>query len=161
MSPKKFSIHSPEGRKLAFFCVFALLFSATVLFLTLDVDLAGLVPSQEKLDNLRREEKKAIAAWKQIEAKQHQLEDIEKRYQAYPLVKEVRVYAEKDTIAAEIYPDFEYAAANGIADIAAALDAITDELNVTAQPSHTVARVVVRNTPLEKTATGKIRRNIA
>ena len=82
MSPKKFSIHSPEGRKLVFFCVFALLFSATVLIFTLDVDLAGLIPNQEQLDNLRREEKKAIAAWKQIEIKQQQLEDVEKRYQA-------------------------------------------------------------------------------
>ena len=82
MSPKKFSIHSPEGRKLIFFCAFALLFSATVLLFTLDVDLAGLIPSQERLDNLRREEKKAIAAWKQIEVKQQQLEDVEKRYQA-------------------------------------------------------------------------------
>ena len=82
MSPKKFSIHSPEGRKLVFFCVFALLFSATVLFFTLDVDFAGLIPSQDKLDNLRREEKKAIAAWKQIEVKQRQQEDIEMRYQA-------------------------------------------------------------------------------
>ena len=88
-------------------------------------------------------------------------EGIEKRYQAYPLVKEVRVYAEKDTIAAEVYPDFDYAAAQGVTDIAAALEKITDELNVTAQPSHTVARVVLRNTPLEKTSTGKIRRNIA
>ena len=85
-------------------------------------------------------------------------EGIEKRYRAYPLVKEVRVYAEKDTIAAEIYPDFEYAAQAGVADIPAALEAVTDELNCSAQPSHTVAKVIVRDMPLEKTATGKIKR---
>lgn len=85
-------------------------------------------------------------------------EGIEKRYRAYPLVKEVRVYAEKDTIVAEVYPDFEYASQAGVADIPAALDAVTDELNCSAQPSHTVAKVVIRDTPLEKTATGKIKR---
>ena len=88
-------------------------------------------------------------------------EGIENRYRAYPLVKEVLVYAEKDVIAAEIYPDAEYAAANGIFDIPAALESITDSLNASAQPGHAVARVIVRETPLEKTSTGKIKRNIA
>ena len=82
MSKQKFSIHSPEGRKLVIFCVFALLFSATVLTLTLDVDLSALIPSQEKLDNLRREEKQAIAAWKLVEAKQQAFDKVEKEYQS-------------------------------------------------------------------------------
>ena len=88
-------------------------------------------------------------------------EGIEKRYRAYPLVSEVLVRAEKDTIVAEIYPDSEWAAANGVTDPAAALEEITDELNLTALPSHTVAKVIVRDAPLEKTSTGKIRRSIA
>ncbi len=66
------------------------------------------------------------------------------------------VYAEKDTIVAEIYPNAAYAANAGIADIPAALEEITDEINMNAMPSHTVARTVTRSEPLEKTAMGKI-----
>ncbi len=80
MSKAKFSIHSPEGRKLMFFCGFALLFSATVLLFTFDVNFAGLIPSQERLDSLRREEKKAIAAWKAVEVRQQEQAAIEERY---------------------------------------------------------------------------------
>ncbi len=83
-------------------------------------------------------------------------EGIEKKYKAYPLVEEVLVYAEKDTIVAEIYPNAAYAANAGIADIPAALEEITDEINMNAMPSHTVARTVTRSEPLEKTAMGKI-----
>lgn len=80
MSKAKFSIHSPEGRKLAWFCGFALVFSATVLFFTFDVNFAGLIPSQAKLDELRREEKKAIAAWKAVESKQQDQTAVDDRY---------------------------------------------------------------------------------
>ncbi|MBQ6164880.1 MAG: AMP-binding protein [Clostridia bacterium] len=85
-------------------------------------------------------------------------EGIEKRYQAYGLVKEALVYADGDRIAAEIYPDADYAAREGITDVKAALEEITDRLNATAQPSHTVAKLTVRTEPLEKTATGKLLR---
>jgi len=88
-------------------------------------------------------------------------EGIEKRYKEYPLVCEVLVYAEKDVICAAVYPDSEYAEREGITDIASALDGITDEINMTAPPSHTVAKVIIRTEPLEKTATGKIMRKAA
>ena len=81
MSKVKFSIHSPEGRKLMWFCGFALVFSATVLLFTFDVSFAGLIPSEAKLDDLRREEKKAIAAWRNIEAKQKEQFSVDERYQ--------------------------------------------------------------------------------
>ena len=83
-------------------------------------------------------------------------EGIENKYKAYPLVREVLVYAEKDTIAAEVYPDMDYAAEAGITDIPAALEAITDAINEKAAPSHAVAKLIVLAAPLEKTATGKI-----
>lgn len=83
-------------------------------------------------------------------------EGIEKRFTADPLVKEVLVYANGDRIAAEVFPDAEYAEAKGIADVKAALQELTDRLNMTAPPSHVVAELTVRDTPLEKTATGKI-----
>lgn len=85
-------------------------------------------------------------------------EGIENRYKANKLVAEVLVYAKNDTIVAEIYPDEEYAQQAGITDIAATLEDLTDTLNETALPSHTVAKLIVRDTPLEKTAIGKIRR---
>lgn len=85
-------------------------------------------------------------------------EGIENRYRVNRLVKEVLVYAEKDLIVAEIFPDNEYAVQTGITDIKAALEEITDKLNETALPSHTIARLIVRDTPLEKTSTGKIKR---
>lgn len=85
-------------------------------------------------------------------------EKIENKYKENKLVSEVLVFAEKDTIVAEIFPNEEYAQAAGITDIAAALEEYTDKLNETAAPSEVVARVIVRDTPLEKTALGKIKR---
>lgn len=85
-------------------------------------------------------------------------EGIENRYRTNRLVKEVLVYAEKDLIIAEVYPDEEFAQQTGVDDIRGAIEKFTDKLNETALPSHTVARLIVRDTPLEKTATGKIKR---
>ncbi len=86
-------------------------------------------------------------------------EGIENKYKENKLVSEVLVYAEKDVICAEIFPNTEYAQAAGITDIRTALEEYTDMLNETALPSHVVARMIVRDTPLEKTALGKIKRN--
>ena len=83
-------------------------------------------------------------------------EEIENRYKTDPLVGEVLVYAENDAIVAEVYPNADYAGRHQIADIPAALEALTDRLNEAAGVSHTVAKLIVRDTPLEKTATGKI-----
>ena len=43
-------------------------------------------------------------------------------------------------------------------DVKAAIEDITDNLNATALPSHVVAKLIVRDTPFEKTSTGKIKR---
>lgn len=85
-------------------------------------------------------------------------EGIENRYKANKLVAEVLVYAEKDRIVAAVYPDAEYAEQAGIADVRAELEAWTDQINQTASPTQTVAKLIVRDTPLEKTSTGKIKR---
>lgn len=86
-------------------------------------------------------------------------EGIENKYKENKLVSEVLVYAEKDVICAEIFPNEEYAQAAGITDIRTALEEYTDKMNETALPSHVVARMIVRDTPLEKTSIGKIKRN--
>lgn len=85
-------------------------------------------------------------------------EGIENKYMANKLVSEVLVYAEKDVIVAEVYPNEEYAQTAGITDIPAALEELTDKLNENAVPSHVVAKLIVRDTPLEKTQLGKIKR---
>lgn len=85
-------------------------------------------------------------------------EGIENRFKANRLVEEVLVYAEKDVIVAEIFPNADFAAQNGITDIKKALEEYTDKLNETALPSHIVAKLIVRDTPLEKTSIGKIKR---
>ncbi len=85
-------------------------------------------------------------------------EGIENRYLTNRLVGEVVVYAENDLIVAEIFPNEEFAQQNGITDIKAALEELTDKLNETALPSHIVAKLIVRDTPLEKTELGKIKR---
>lgn len=85
-------------------------------------------------------------------------EGIENRYMSNRLVSEVVVYAENDLIVAEIFPNGEFAQQSGITDIEAALEEYTDKLNETAAPSHIVAKLIVRDTPLEKTELGKIKR---
>ena len=79
-------------------------------------------------------------------------EGIERRYLADPLVSEVLVYAENGAITAEIYPNPDARCD----DPEAALWKLTDDMNRTAAPSHTVAKLKVRTSPFEKTATGKL-----
>ena len=88
-------------------------------------------------------------------------EGIENRLREDPLAAEALVYAKDGVIAAEIYPDAEYAAAHGITDVRAALERTVDRVNLNARPSHTVAELIVRASPLEKTSTGKVRRPAA
>lgn len=85
-------------------------------------------------------------------------EGIENKYKENKLVSEVLVYAEKDVIIAEVYPNEEYAEIANITDINATLEELTDKLNETALPSNRVEKLIVRDTPLPKTSTGKIKR---
>ncbi|HCT16956.1 MAG TPA: long-chain fatty acid--CoA ligase [Ruminococcaceae bacterium] len=85
-------------------------------------------------------------------------EAIEKKFADNQLVSEVLVFAEKDRIIAEIYPDYEYAKLEGIDDIQAELESSVDRMNKTAKPSHIISEVRVRTEPLEKTGSGKIKR---
>ncbi len=85
-------------------------------------------------------------------------EGIENKFKSNKLVEEVLVYAEKDVIVAEVYPNSEYAQMNGITDINAALEELTDSINENALPSHIVAKLIVRDMPFEKTGLGKIKR---
>ena len=86
-------------------------------------------------------------------------EAIEKKFASVKLVEEVLVYGENNRIIAEIYPDYDYAEANDISDIEAALESLVDSMNESAKASHIISEVRVRNTPFEKTGPGKIKRN--
>ncbi len=86
-------------------------------------------------------------------------EAIEKKFAEVDLVSEILVYGENNMIVAEIYPDASYAANNNITDIAASLEETVDIINSTAKASHVISRVKVRETPFEKTESGKIKRN--
>ena len=85
-------------------------------------------------------------------------EAIEKKFADVELVSEVLVFAEKDRIIAEIYPNYEYAELENIEDIQTVLEQTVDRMNKTAKASHIISEVRVRTEPLEKTASGKIKR---
>ena len=85
-------------------------------------------------------------------------EGIEKRFAESALVQEVLVYADGDRLVAEVFPNKQAAEQAGVSDIRAALEALTEQLNETAPPSHMITRLFLRDTPFEKTSTGKIKR---
>ena len=83
-------------------------------------------------------------------------EEIEKKYADEPLVKEIIVFPEKDNIAAEIYPDYEYAAAQGIVNVEEEVAAVVNRVNLLGETTREIVHVHIRNTPFARTATGKI-----
>ena len=85
-------------------------------------------------------------------------EAIEKRYLASDLVGEVLVYAENGAITAEVYPDPETTGGKTAEEQRCALTDLTDALNRSAPPGHTVAKLRLRADPFPKTATGKVKR---
>ena len=85
-------------------------------------------------------------------------EAIEKKFAGCEIIKEVMVYAENNMIAAEFYPDFEYAQKHGINDINRKISEITDALNSKAKSSHFISKILIRDIPFDKTGSGKIKR---
>lgn len=85
-------------------------------------------------------------------------EEIEKKFACFGAVNEVLVSGDGNRLIAEIFPDYLYAQANGITDIEAHLGRAVDKINENALPSHIISELRIRNTPFEKTETGKIKR---
>lgn len=85
-------------------------------------------------------------------------EEIEKKYADEPLIKEIIVYEDENEIAAKIFPDFEYAAENGIGDIEEAVAAIVGRINLMGETTREIAHFTITNVPLPKTVSGKIKR---
>lgn len=85
-------------------------------------------------------------------------EAIEKKFNDIDSISEVLVYAERNMIVADIFPDYTYFEDNKIDNPEEVIISIVKELNKTSKASHTIAKVNVLKTPLEKTASGKIKR---
>lgn len=85
-------------------------------------------------------------------------EEIEKKYIISPLVREIIVYENKGSIAAKIFPDFEYAGKMGI-DVEKAIHEMVREENAKDIAAREIDKVEITEEPLPKTKTGKILRN--
>lgn len=86
-------------------------------------------------------------------------EELETLIQDIPLVSEVVVFEKDGMIAAEIYPDMQYAGEKGVDGIEAALKEEIADLNKSLSVWKQIGRVIVRSTEFEKTTTKKIKRD--
>ncbi len=85
-------------------------------------------------------------------------EELENKFLDDGIVKEIVVRGEKEMIIAEIFPDEALAEAMGITDIPAEISKIIDRVNSTLNTDRQISSFVVRETPFERTSTGKIKR---
>ena len=77
-------------------------------------------------------------------------EEIENRFADEPLIKEIIIFADSDSLVAEIFPD-EKATKEDI-------ESIIDRINLTSHTESLIDSFTLRNTPFPKTSTGKIKR---
>lgn len=84
-------------------------------------------------------------------------EEIEIKYVVNPIVKEIIVFENNGTIAARIFPDFEYAEKNGINAEEAVRELVRQE-NAKDIAAREIDKVEIVTQPLPKTSTGKILR---
>lgn len=82
-------------------------------------------------------------------------EEIENRFVTFEPIKEMVVFESEHTIAAEIFPDPEYASD----DIRAEIQAHIDSVNDTFPPAKRIVKVFYRDCEFEKTASKKILRS--
>lgn len=83
-------------------------------------------------------------------------EAIENKFDGELLVSDVLIYGSNGKIAAEIYPNFEYASIHGIEDIQGTINGIIERLNKELPTYSQIASVNVRRHPFEKTSSKKI-----
>lgn len=86
-------------------------------------------------------------------------EELEAKLYLCKAISEVVVYEKEDKIAAMVYLDSEYLALHEIADGEAYVKDFIDGYNRTASAVKKINFLYFRNTPFEKTATKKIKRN--
>lgn len=83
-------------------------------------------------------------------------EEIEKRFMNVPLIKEVMVYGENNVITAEFYPDGEYVEKHAISDVEKEISDLVNRTNLSGSTDREIGKIKIRNTPFEKTSSGKI-----
>lgn len=83
-------------------------------------------------------------------------EMIENKFDGEPLVADILAYGSGDRIAAEIYPNYEYAQAQGITDIESAIKEIVAKQNLKLPTYAQISDVTVRKFAFEKTSSKKI-----
>ena len=85
-------------------------------------------------------------------------EEIENCFVDEGIVKEIVVFAEGDSIVAEIFPDELLAASLGITDMEKEINKIVDSVNVSLRSDRQICSFRIRKEPFTRTSTGKIKR---
>lgn len=85
-------------------------------------------------------------------------EEIENKFVDEGIIKEIIVFAEKDTIVAEIFPDEQLAATLEIKNIKDEIEKIVDRINESLNTDRQIHSFRIREKPFERTTTGKIKR---
>lgn len=85
-------------------------------------------------------------------------EEIENCFVDDGIVKEIVVFAEGDSIVAEIFPDIPLAEGLKIEDIEGEISTIVDRVNMSLATDRQIHSFRIRETPFSRTSTGKIKR---
>lgn len=85
-------------------------------------------------------------------------EEIEKKLYDDPAVEEVLIYGDNDRIAAEFYISEDYLKEYNEAAARLHIQEIVEKLNSVSISEKEISKIIFRNTPFEKTASGKIKR---
>lgn len=86
-------------------------------------------------------------------------EQLENMFEDERLIEDILVYGEDDTICAEVYPNFKYAEAANITDIAGTIEALVKKHNQDLPSFKRILKCRIRETPFAKTSSKKIIRN--
>lgn len=88
-------------------------------------------------------------------------EAIEKKLDSYPIIEESIVYSKNDMLYAAVVPNKDHISIQTIDDVKSEIEKLIDSINSNAKPSHYLSGFEIMNTPLPRTASGKlIRRDL-
>lgn len=85
-------------------------------------------------------------------------EEIENCFADDGIIKEIVIFAENDSIIAEIFPDELLCESLGIDDIPSEIEKIVDRVNISLNSDRQIYSYKIRNNPFPRTSTGKIKR---
>lgn len=86
-------------------------------------------------------------------------EELENKFVSEEAVAEVLVYAEEETITAEVVPSSEYCADMTAEEVANTVKEVIARVNKSLSPAKAIRRIRIRNTEFEKTTSKKIKRS--